>query len=472
MHNISKLVGRPMSPKVATKLKTKTPTQQMVVVLLMFFAGAIGISVAMLMISGDITLTASTPCDSVSVKCVYGPKDSYTTINDAVNDALPGDTVLIYPNPHGIYTLPSGNTGSIRITTPNLTVKGIDRDSVVIDGLNLPYLDHTNGNVFFVNGESAEDANDVTISDLTIIRAGRAGIRVSLADDVTISNTRIFSSAKWGIVTDFAENILIEKNYIDTTTDPTAQHDIYVANSADHPIIRGNTLINAHKAGLQINGDCQANPQPAYGGVQDGEISYAIIENNKVFSNDEKGFSIISAPHALIQNNLIYDNGEDNIGHGIHLTDQIAQDGKPTCNKPSNDAIIVNNTIVEPRRNGITITDAATRATIFNNIVLTLNTAKDPILDNVGGNFIDASSNILSHSANNLFVSYTNDNNSWNDDLHLLKTSTATNTHGTTLYNNQTAPVIDLDQFNRNAPFDIGAFEYKNSNRTKLQFTQ
>lgn len=450
--------------------KTKTPTQQAVVVLVMLLAGFVGINVVAFLTANPLN---PDPCAPANVKCVYGPSDGYTTIQSAINAAIPGDTVLIYPHPSGVYTLPSGNAGTIRIKTPNITVKGTGsgtNNAAIIDGVNLPYLDNNYGNVIFVDGSNAEDANNVVVDNLIIIRAGRAGVRVSLADNVTVKNLRIYSSAKWGIVTDFAENILIENNYIDRTTDPTsAQHDIYIANSADHPIIRGNTLINAKLSGLQINGDCQDDSN-LYGGVHDGEISDGLIENNTISRNGLGALSIISAPRTTIKNNVLYDNGLDAGAATIHLTDQPAQDGKPACLKPSNDSIVVNNTIYEPRITAIRMTEAATGSKIFNNIIV--QPSGKYITDNVGGNFIEPSSNIKRLTVEGFFTNVTNDANPFNDDFHLTKTSPATNTSGITSYQGVSAPGYDFDGFSRFSPFDIGAFEFKTATRTHLQFTQ
>src|SRR3989344_1012462 len=134
--------------KVATSAHTK---EKVVVMLLMAFALMAGGGIVFVLIS--LSPTIASVCDSTNVRCVNGPSDPYTTIQSALDAPGSYTTVLIYKHPTGIYTLPA-NPGSIRITKPGITVKGTSRDDVIIDGINLPYRDNTNGNAIFINGET------------------------------------------------------------------------------------------------------------------------------------------------------------------------------------------------------------------------------------------------------------------------------------------------------------------------------
>jgi hypothetical protein len=141
------------------------------------------------------------------------------------------------------------------------------------------------------------------------------------------------------------------------TFNSAEEHGIYVSNSRvpdDNPIIRGNISYGNAGSGIQLNGDCYADG--------DGTIEGVLIEGNRVYGNDLKGLSIISAPGARIQNNVIYENGD--AAGGVHLVDE------PGCNKPTTAAIVVNNTINEPSMPGIQMNDGATGNIIFNNLIV------------------------------------------------------------------------------------------------------
>lgn len=427
----------------------------MVVILLMVFAGAIGAGVLVFLLAQPQAPTSA--CDSVAVKCVNGPADPYTTIQSAVNAAVPGDTVLIYRHPTGVYVLPAAS-GQITITKTNIIVKGVDRDTVVIDARNLPYDNNSSGNAIMVDGWNAGAGDRVTVESLTIINAQRSGVRVSLADNVIVRNLKILNSVRFGIFSDYAESIVVENNYVDGTT---IEDLIYLSNSADYSIVRGNTLTNSAEAGIQLNGDCYSN-QSRYTGVLDGEMEDSLITDNVLYGNELKGLSIISAPRTRIENNVIYDNGEPAGGPGgIHLT------GSPGCNKPSTASVVVNNTIVEPRIAGIRITDGVRDCVIFNNIVAGL--GGNTIVDEVGGNHIDGPSNHRLTTVTGYFVSYTNNGNSLDDNLHLLESSPAVNSNGIQTYQSASAPAVDFDDTSRANPYDIGADEYASSGGAKRQ---
>jgi parallel beta-helix repeat protein len=231
--------------------------------------------------------------------------------------------------------------------------------------------------------------NDGVVLEGFVVRNGkRAGITVLEARDVVVRNNRVGPSGKWGIFTGFAVGVQIIDN---ETFGSKGEHGIYVSNSRDdddRPVIRGNVSHHNNFSGIQLNGDCES------GG--DGKIDGALLENNLIYENNYKGLSIIAAPGIVIQNNLVHDNGIKGGAAGIHLTNQ------PDCDasQATNAAVVVNNTVVEPRIAALRITDDATRNLVFNNIFVS---KKRPVADEVGGSHI-AASNVRASSSRGLFA--------------------------------------------------------------------
>jgi hypothetical protein len=81
------------------------------------------------------------------------------------------------------------------------------------------------------------------------------------------------------------------------------EHGIYVSNSGDRPVVRGNRLHDNAGAGVQLNADLSA------GG--DGIITDALIENNVIYGNGSAGGAAINldgVQDSVVRNNLLYDN--------------------------------------------------------------------------------------------------------------------------------------------------------------------
>src|SRR6266568_8179554 len=91
-------------------------------------------------------------CNGSTMPCPPG-KPAFRTVQAAVDAASPGDWILIWP---GVYHEKSAQwpTAGVWIQTPNLHIRGLDRNGVIIDGSNgtaskpcpsAPALQDTNG---------------------------------------------------------------------------------------------------------------------------------------------------------------------------------------------------------------------------------------------------------------------------------------------------------------------------------------
>jgi parallel beta-helix repeat protein len=116
-----------------------------------------------------------------------------------------------------------------------------------------------------------------TIEGVEVAGSPRYGIDLRHTDHVTVRGCCAHDSAVTGIVTSFSEYVTIESNECYRNH----EHGIYHANSADHPIIRGNRIHHNDTCGLHMNGDA------SLGG--DGQISYALVEKNIIWENGAPG---------------------------------------------------------------------------------------------------------------------------------------------------------------------------------------
>jgi parallel beta-helix repeat protein len=140
----------------------------------------------------------------------------------------------------------------------------------------------------------------VVIDGLTSFNANRAAVRIDQADHVTVRNGVFGNNATWGIFTDFSDDLLLENNECYSSG---TQHGIYVSNSGDRPVVRGNRVHDNTGCGIQLNADL------SQGG--DGLITGAVIENNMAWNNGTGGGAAINldgVQSSIVRNNLLYNN--------------------------------------------------------------------------------------------------------------------------------------------------------------------
>ena len=347
----------------------------------------------------------------------------WRTLQKAANTAQAGDVVHVADGTYVGMNITRSGTVSAPIT---FRAQGT---GALVNARNASTDDNINiegGSYIIIDGFAVEDAP-------------RAGIRIVNGTGVVIRNNVIARSGHSGILTGWTPGIQIIDN---VSWGAAAQHGIYVSNSRVAPddiVVRGNECFGNGQNGIQLNGDCWESG--------DGVFTNAIIENNIVHDNNWKGFSLISVQNSVIRNNLIYDNGVSAGAGGIHLVDQ------PNCSLPSSDNLVVNNTVVEPRIAAVRISLGSINNVIFNNLVVASGTDYT-IVDEVGGNFIDATSNLKRTSSSGLFV------DAAGKDFHLAPSSAAVDA-GVSSYQGQSAPAVDREGAARPAGsgWDVGADE-------------
>src|SRR5215831_20225501 len=208
---------------------------------------------------------------------------AWKTLNHAASVVVAGDTVHVLDGSYQGFDLRrSGAAGS------PITFKA-DGPAVLI----------TSDNGTTPDGINVENAAYVVIDGFVVNDRTRTGVRAAVSQFVTIRNCKLGHNGRWGILTGFVDDLVVEGN---EAHDSVAEHGIYVSNSGDRPIVRGNHVHDNYANGIHMNGDL------SQGG--DGMISNALVEQNVIHGNGAGGGSGINmdgVENSVIRNNLLYD---------------------------------------------------------------------------------------------------------------------------------------------------------------------
>lgn len=261
---------------------------------------------------------------------------AWATLPHAADQVAAGDTVHVLDGSYqGFYLTTSGTSGAPITFKAEGTAAQITQDNPTTpDGINL------------------EGASWVVIDGFVVNDRTRTGVRAVTASHVTVRNCSLGYNGRWGILTGFVDDFLAENNEAHHSV---AEHGIYVSNSCNNPIVRGNHVHDNHANGLHFNGDA------SLGG--DGLIENALVEGNVIHGNGVGGGSGINMDggvNGVIRNNLLYDNHASGIS--LYQIDAGA---------PATGNLIVNNTILTASdgRWCINIADGSTGNTVRNNIL-------------------------------------------------------------------------------------------------------
>ena len=374
------------------------------------------------------------------------PGTAWATLQKAADTVGPGDTVHVA----------NGNYAGFDIRTVASQAQPI---TFIASGPNVAI---TSENPETPDGINVENAAYITIDGFTSSGHTRAGIRAAVSDHITIRNCTCGNNGVWGIFTGFVDDLVIENNETFGSID---EHGIYVSNSGDRPVIRGNHTHDNRANGIHMNGD------ESQGG--DGTISDALVENNTIHGNGVGGGSGINMDgvvSSIVRNNLLYDNHAS----GISLYRIDGATG-------STGNLVINNTIVNAS-NGrwcVNISDSPNN-TVVNNIlynyhsfrgVITIDaTSRTGFTSNFNSLMnrfsIDGGDSVIDFDAwqgepegwdaDSFLATPTDHFVNTTSDFHLLTTSPAIDAGTST-----DAPGTDIDGDGRPVGdgFDIGAYE-------------
>jgi parallel beta-helix repeat protein len=260
----------------------------------------------------------------------------WATLQHAADTVRPGDTILVR----------AGSYAGAQFKRSGTAKKPIQLRAIPGEEVRIT-VDYRRNR----DGINLEGASHMVIEGLRVDGRSRAGIRAVKCEHVTVRGNRVDGNGSWGIFAAFCDDVLIEDNEASSSK---RQHGIYVSNSGDRPVIRGNRVWGNPKAGIHVNGDVNM------GG--DGIISGAVIERNIVYDNGAVAASAINldgVQDSIIRNNLLYDNHASGISVYRH-------DG----GGPSSGNRFYNNTVLVAAdgRWALNIRDGSTANRVFNNV--------------------------------------------------------------------------------------------------------
>lgn len=259
----------------------------------------------------------------------------WATLQHASDLLEPGDTVVVLPGTYAGFNV-------FRSGSPGQPITFSARPGVLVNtasaGLRRSRINLFDASYIVIEGFEIVGTNNQTNSKEGVRIDGTPGGPTS---HVIVRRNHIHHNGDRNILTGFVSHLTIENNIVHHAAQ---EHGIYVSNSADTHVIRGNLVYSNAASGIQINGDV------SLGG--DGVISDTVIENNIIYDNGGGGvvdlgngpvvargggsaINLDGVQRSVIQNNLLYDNHAS----GISL---YRIDG----GEPSHDNLVANNVII------------------------------------------------------------------------------------------------------------------------------
>lgn len=245
------------------------------------------------------------------------------TIQAAINRAVSGDVILIYP---GTYR------ESVYVDKDNITLRGVVKEGKwpVMEG------DHKLNDAILYSG------NGITIEWLKIMHYKGNAIMGQSGNNYVIRNNWIIDTGVYGIFPQFGKNGLIEYNVLSGIEDAA----IYVG-MCDNVDVKHNEVFDS-VAGIEIE-----------------NTRHALVENNYAHNNTAgilvfitPGLPIKTTYDVIVRNNFVVDNNTPNFGAPGSIVSKVPV-GVGMVIMAADDVKIEGNIITGNQTAGIVITDLA-----------------------------------------------------------------------------------------------------------------
>lgn len=281
------------------------------------------------------------------------------TIQDAVNRASAGDTILVYP---GTYV------ESVYIDKDRITLRG------VVEANEWPTLDGEK----VLNDAILYSGNDITVEWLKIVGYKGNAIMGQAGNNFVIRYNWVVDTGVYGIFPQYGQNGLIAYNKLSEIEDAA----IYVG-MCDNVDVRNNEVFG-NVAGIEIENS-----------------RHAIVEANYVHHNTggilafiTPGLPIKTTFDVIIRNNFVVDNNTPNFGAPGSIVSGIPA-GTGILVMAADDVTIEGNIITGNNTAGIVITDLSYAANVSNDPESEPNPDRIAVLDNfMDGNGNDAAAEV------------------------------------------------------------------------------
>ncbi len=204
-----------------------------------------------------------------------------------------------------------------------------------------------------VDAITVDGGSWIDIEGFAATSAGGAGLRLRGCSAVTVRRNQFVDNNVWGIVVDHCNDVLLDNNEVRGSM---RSHGIYLSNSGDRAIVRGNRITANTSAGIAVGGDNKSE--------QDGIITGTLIEDNVLLSNGlDRSPAILldGAVATVLRNNVISKSG----GAGVTLQHKYG-------GSASTGTLLEHNTIVLAlgATVAVELLDAAVDTTVRNNILV------------------------------------------------------------------------------------------------------
>jgi hypothetical protein len=292
--------------------------------------GVVALLAALALAGSMLANNSSSRSTVLLVGTYHGKTGQYATIQAAVDAAQPGDWILVAPGDYheaddahvtSAAQLSTGDHGGVVVTTAHLHIRGMNRNTVVVDG--------TKAGSAAPCSSAPQDQNFGPVVGGKA--QGRNGIVVWKADDVSIENLTVCNflggagdsgneiwwnggdgSGKVGL-TGYTGSYLTGTSSFFKTESTAAEYGIFSSNSrgpANWNQIYGS---NMNDSGMYVGACLQ---------VCDVTIDHAWMENNAL------GYSGTNSGGSVVIENSQFDKNED----GVDTNTQIAGDPPPPQN--------------------------------------------------------------------------------------------------------------------------------------------